>query len=91
MRIGQIFKVGFPGRGTSIQRRDCTWTGVDVYLYGNVVRLALLFLFTTYSGLTIRVKWPPKPDPVKRRPPATRRFYLTELACRPRARLHRRL
>jgi hypothetical protein len=29
---------------------------------------------------TIRVKWPPKPDPVKRRPPTARRFYLAELA-----------
>jgi hypothetical protein len=29
---------------------------------------------------TIWVKWPPKPDPVKRRPPTTRLFYLAELA-----------
>src|SRR5271163_1516609 len=33
-----------------------------------------------FSVFTIRVKWPPKPDPVKRRPPTARRFYLAELA-----------
>jgi hypothetical protein len=30
--------------------------------------------------ITIRVKWPAKPDPVKRRLSTIRRFYLTELA-----------
>ena len=33
-----------------------------------------------FSVFTIRVKWLPKPDPVKRRPPTARRFYLAELA-----------
>jgi hypothetical protein len=33
-----------------------------------------------YSVHAIRVKWTPKPDPVKRRPPTARRFYFTEPA-----------
>jgi hypothetical protein len=33
----------------------------------------------TFSVFTIRVKWPPKPDPVNRRPPAAHRFYFTKL------------
>ena len=33
-----------------------------------------------YSDITIRVKDEPKPDPVKPRPPAARRFYFTKLA-----------
>jgi hypothetical protein len=32
-----------------------------------------------FSASSIRVKWPPKLDPVKRRPPTARRFYLAEL------------
>jgi hypothetical protein len=32
-----------------------------------------------YPVFTIRARGPPKPDPVKRRPPTARRFYLTEL------------
>jgi hypothetical protein len=34
----------------------------------------------SFPVFTIRVKWPPKPDPVERRPPTTRHFYSTELA-----------
>src|SRR5947207_10400791 len=38
------------------------------------------FRVSLYSVFSIRVKRPPKPDPVKRRPPTARRFYFTELA-----------
>ena len=33
-----------------------------------------------YSVLSIRVKWTPKPAPVKRRPPTACRFYFAEFA-----------
>jgi hypothetical protein len=38
----------------------------------------LLLHPATFFVYTVWVKGPPKPDPVKRRPPTTRRFYLTE-------------
>jgi hypothetical protein len=37
-------------------------------------------LLSPYLLCTIWVKRPPKPDPVKRRPPSARHFYLTEPA-----------
>jgi hypothetical protein len=50
-----------------------------------VTRLALpqIFFSPSFAVSSIRVKWPPKPDPVKRQCQPPRRFYLAELVVPP--------